>query len=176
MPVPKVICAHVKVNLLDKIFLNLLSFCYTSLYNVFSMNGIVEPGQRKKVLLIDDDQFLAQLYKKNAASYPVDLMIAYSGEEALKILRGDYVPDNILLDINMPGMSGIEVLRALREEKLVPNADITILSNTAQVEYEEDYRKLGIQRFVSKAFLLPSQVLEYVVKGFGTDWAAVTQA
>ncbi len=134
---------------------------------------IQTPSQnKKKILLVDDDQFLVQLYKKNALAYPVDLMVAFSGEDALKLLREGLVPDNILLDINMPGMSGIDVLRGIREEKLVPNADITILSNTAQVEYEEDYKQLGIQRFVSKAFLLPSQVLEYVVKGFGTNWAA----
>lgn len=136
------------------------------------MNGIIAPGQKKKVLLIDDDQFLVALYQRNALAYPVELVVAFSGEDGLKLLRGGLTPDNILLDINMPGMSGIEVLRAIREEKLVPNADITILSNTAQVEYEDDYRQLGIQRFVSKAFLLPSQVLQYVVEGFGTNWAA----
>lgn len=132
---------------------------------------LVQP-QKKNVLLIDDDRFLAQLYLKSAVHYPVELRVAFSGEEGLQLLRGGYVPDNILLDINMPGISGIDVLRTIREEKLVPDADITILSNTAQVEYEEDYKQLGIQRFVSKAFLLPSQVLEYVAKGFGTDWAA----
>lgn len=128
--------------------------------------------QKRKVLLIDDDQFLTTLYQKSALAYPVELKTAFSGEDALRMLREGYVPDNILLDINMPGMSGVAVLQKIRDEKLVPNADITILSNTAQVEYEEDYRKLGIQRFVSKAFLLPSKVLEYLVKGFGTDWAA----
>ena len=127
---------------------------------------------KKKILLIDDDQFLVQLYQKNALAYPVDITVAFSGEDGLKLLREGLVPENILLDINMPGMSGIDVLRTIREEKLVPNADITILSNTAQVEFEDDYKKLGIQRFVSKAFLLPSQVLQYVVEGFGTNWAA----
>ena len=142
------------------------------------MNGTDQnqPQQRKKVLLIDDDQFLAALYQKSALAHPVDLKVAFSGEDALAMLRGGYAPDNVLLDINMPGMSGIDVLRAIREEKLVPNADITVLSNTAQVEYEEEYRQLGIQRFVSKAFLLPSKVLEYIVKGFGTDWAVYQNA
>jgi CheY-like chemotaxis protein len=128
--------------------------------------------QKRKILLIDDDQFLAQLYLKNAEQHPVELRVAFSGEEGLKILREGFVPDNILLDINMPGISGVDTLRAIREEKLVPNADITILSNVHQAEHEEDFKKLGIQRFVAKSFLLPSQILGYVVKGFGTDWAA----
>ena len=132
----------------------------------------METEQKKKVLLIDDDQFLAQLYLKNATQHPVELRVAFSGEEGLKILREGFVPDNILLDITMPGMSGVETLAKLREEKLVPNADITILSNVHQAEHEEEFRKLGIQRFVAKSFFLPSQVLEHVVKGFGTDWAA----
>jgi CheY-like chemotaxis protein len=134
------------------------------------------PAQKKKVLLIDDDQFLVSLYKKNAEQYPIELTTAISGEEALVILRGGYVPDNILLDINMPGMSGVEVLKAVRDEKLAPNADMTILSNIHQAEHEEEFRKLGIQRFLPKSFLLPSQVLGYVVNGFGTDWAETNPA
>jgi CheY-like chemotaxis protein len=131
--------------------------------------------QKKKVLLIDDDQFLAALYQKAALLHQVEIRVAFSGEEGLAVLREGYVPDNILLDITMPGISGVEVLQKIRDEKLVPKADITILSNTAQVEYAEDYKKLGIQRFISKAFLLPSKILEYVVKGFGTDWSAYNE-
>ena len=134
------------------------------------------PVQKKKVLLVDDDQFLVSLYKKNAEQYPLELTAAISGEEALALLRGGLVPDNILLDINMPGMSGVEVLKAIREEKLVPNADMTILSNIHQAEHEDEFRKLGIQRFVPKSFLLPSQVLGYVVNGFGTDWSETNPA
>ena len=126
---------------------------------------------QKKVLLIDDDQFLVGLYKQNAEQYPIELIAAVSGEEALDFLRAGLVPDNILLDITMPGMSGVDVLAKIREENLAPNADITILSNVHQAEHEEEFKRLGIQRFVPKSFLLPSQVLEYVVKGFGTDWS-----
>ena len=131
----------------------------------------METEHKKKVLLIDDDQFLAQLYLKNATQYPVELRVAFSGEEGLQILRDGFVPENILLDITMPGMSGVETLAKLRDEKLAPNADVTILSNVHQAEHEEDFKKLGIQRFLPKSFLLPSQVLGYVVNGFGTDWA-----
>ncbi len=131
----------------------------------------METEHKKKVLLIDDDQFLAQLYLKNATQYPVELRVAFSGEEGLQILRDGFVPENILLDITMPGMDGVETLTKLRDEKLAPNADITILSNVHQAEHEEDFKKLGIQRFLPKSFLLPSQVLGYVVNGFGTDWA-----
>src|SRR5262245_31930247 len=127
------------------------------------------PALKKKVLLVDDDQFLVSLYKKNAEQYPIDLTTAISGEEALVLLREGLKPENILLDINMPGMDGVEVLRVIRNEKLVPDADMTILSNIHQAEHEEEFRKLGIQRFLPKSFLLPSQVLGYVVNGFGTD-------
>lgn len=131
----------------------------------------METEHKKKVLLIDDDQFLAQLYLKNATQYPVELRVAFSGEEGLQILRDGFTPENILLDITMPGMDGVETLAKLRDEKLAPNADITILSNVHQAEHEEDFKKLGIQRFLPNSFLLPSQVLGYVVNGFGTDWA-----
>lgn len=127
--------------------------------------------KQKKVLLVDDDQFLVGLYKKTAELYPIELVAAVSGEEALDFLRAGFVPDNILLDITMPGMNGVEVLAKIREEKLASEADITILSNVHQAEHEEDFKRLGIQRFVPKSFLLPSQVLEHLVQGFGTDWS-----
>lgn len=129
-------------------------------------------AQKKKVFLIDDDQFLVSLYKKNAEQYPtIEFYSAISGEEGLTMLRDGLVPDNILLDINMPGMSGVDVLKTIRDEKLAPNADMTILSNVHQAEHEAEVRALGIQRFVPKSFLLPSQVLGYVVNGFGADWS-----
>lgn len=123
-----------------------------------------ETQQKKKVLLVDDDGFFTKLYKKKAEAYPLDFQIAGNGTEALTLLRsGAFVPDQILLDVNMPDMTGVDVLAAIRHENLVPNAKIFILSNTHESEYAEEYKKLKIDRFIQKTSLLPSQVLELLV-------------
>lgn len=116
---------------------------------------------KKKILLVDDDGFFSKLYQKKAEQYPLEFRVAGSGKEAMEMLRsGAFVPDQILLDVNMPDMTGVDVLRAIREENLVPNAKISILSNTHESEYAEDFKKLKIERFIPKTSLLPSQLLE----------------
>ncbi|GMU73966.1 MAG: hypothetical protein AMXMBFR44_1650 [Candidatus Campbellbacteria bacterium] len=121
-------------------------------------------AQRKKVLLVDDDGFFRKLYQKKAEKYPLEFRVADSGVAALELLRsGTFTPDKILLDINMPDMDGVEVLRTIRTEHLVPNAKVFILSNTNESEYAQDYQKLKIDRFIPKTSLLPSQLFDSLI-------------
>ncbi len=116
---------------------------------------------KKKVLLVDDDGFVRMLYKKKAVHYPFEFQTAGSGTEALEILRsGTFIPDEILLDINMPDMTGVDVLRAIRTENLAPQAKVFILSNTNENEYASEYAQLKIDHFLPKTNFLPSQILD----------------
>ncbi len=120
------------------------------------------------ILLVDDDSFLAMLYKKNAESYLIDFNIALSGEEALQLIRTGLEPHAILLDINMPGMSGVDVLRTIRGELLVPSTDVIIVSNALEEEYAQDFQELGIEEFIPKPDLSPSRILDRVVSRYVT--------
>lgn len=120
------------------------------------------------ILLVDDDSFLVMLYKKNAESYLVDFNTALSGEEALELMRSGLEPHAILLDINMPGMSGVDVLRTIRGERLVPSTDIIIVSNALEEEYAQDFQELGIEEFIPKPSLSPSRILDRVVGRYNT--------
>ncbi|MCR4274516.1 MAG: response regulator [Candidatus Campbellbacteria bacterium] len=114
-----------------------------------------------KVLMVDDDEFLMSLYQKRAAKEGLNLRIALNGKDALDILRGhDFVPDIVALDITMPGMSGMDVLKVIREENLVPNAEIAILSNTAGDAVMTEAKKLGVHKFIFKAAFPPSQIFD----------------
>jgi CheY-like chemotaxis protein len=122
--------------------------------------------QKVNVLLVDDDSFLVMLYKKNAESYLMDLNTALSGEEALELIREGLEPHAILLDINMPGMSGVDVLRTIRGERLVPSTDIIVVSNAFEHEYTKDFQELGIEEFIPKTHLSPSRILDRVVSRY----------
>ena len=119
--------------------------------------------QKPKALIVDDDTFLVSLYKKMGNETGVELQTASSGEEALAILV-DFVPDVIALDMSMAGMSGIDTLKAIREKKLAPDAKVIILSNTSEDEAVAEAKNLGVEHFIVKASLLPSQVMEELVK------------
>ncbi len=110
--------------------------------------------------MVDDDQFLVSLYQKKAENYPVELSVALSGEDALSMIRGGLTPDIIALDVTMAGMSGIDVLKTIRAEKLVPNARVIILSNNNENDLAKDMETYGVTKFIMKASLLPSQVFD----------------
>ncbi len=119
--------------------------------------------QKLKALIVDDDTFLVSLYKKMGDESGVELRTATSGEEALATLI-DFPADVIALDMSMAGMSGLDTLKEIRAKKLVPNAKIIILSNTSEDDAVAEAKGLGVEHFIVKASLLPSQVMEELVK------------
>jgi len=114
-----------------------------------------------KVLIVDDDAFLLDMYaiKFRESGFAVD--IAKNGEEALAKSKSAN-PDVILLDIVMPKMDGFDVLRALKKDNLAPNAVIVILTNLGQKEDVERGLKLGASDYVVKAHFTPSEVVAKV--------------
>ncbi len=119
--------------------------------------------QKIKALMVDDDTFLVSLYKKMGEESGVELQTASSGEEALTLLV-DFVPDVIALDMSMAGLSGLDTLKEIRAKNLAPNAKIIILSNTSEDDAVSEAKGLGVEHFIVKASLLPSQVMEELVK------------
>ncbi|MDP3785444.1 MAG: response regulator, partial [bacterium] len=86
-------------------------------------------NDQKKIFLVDDDEFLLDMYsvKFRESGFQVDL--ARGGEEALAVLRQGLAPDIILLDIVMPAIDGFEFLRISGKENLCKNSKVIILSN-----------------------------------------------
>lgn len=117
---------------------------------------------RKKILLVDDDEFLLDMYslKFREASFEVEL--ARGGEDALSLLRQGLVPDVILLDIVMPAIDGFEFLRICAKENLKKNLKIIILSNLGQREDIDKGLALGALDYIVKANSTPSEVVKKV--------------
>ena len=114
-----------------------------------------------KVLIVDDDAFLLDMYalKFKEAGFAVD--VAKNGEEALANAK-DSNPDAILLDIVMPKMDGFDVLRSLKKENIAPNAKIFLLTNLGQKEDVDRGLKLGAHDYIIKAHFTPSEVVAKV--------------
>lgn len=129
-----------------------------------------ETRNQKKlnILLVDDDKFLIGLYliKFESKNFSVDS--ASGSLEALKKLRAGKTYDILLLDINMPDMDGIELLRTIRKENLVPNSTIIMFSNETQSFRIEEAKKLKADGYIVKASSVPSEVLETVARIHGS--------
>ena len=117
-----------------------------------------------RIYMVDDDQFLLDLYAVKFKNAGHEVMVFSGGEELLKTLRkGDKAPDAILLDVIMPGMDGFSVLEAIQKEKLVNTTKIIVLSNQGQEADIEKAKALGAGGYIVKASAIPSEVLAQTV-------------
>lgn len=115
--------------------------------------------KKYKVLIVDDDKFLLDMYCKKFEHDGAEVDVGVGPEEALNKLRGGYSPDILVLDIIMPGMDGIELLETIRKEKLVPNATVVMLTNESNRERIEKAKTLGINGYIVKATTIPTEVV-----------------
>ncbi len=120
--------------------------------------------KKYKVLIVDDDEFLLNMYLVKFAKSGLEVVTSASGDDALKKLKEGLSPDAIMLDIVMPGLDGFELLEKIRAEKLAPNSVVIFLTNQGQPSDIERAKKLGAGGYIVKASTIPSEVFDEVVK------------
>jgi DNA-binding response OmpR family regulator len=118
--------------------------------------------QPKKILIVDDDSFLLDMYALKFNKSNFDVSTALGSTTALEILRGDFSPDIVLLDIMMPEMDGFELLQKIREENLAQNSAVIFLSNRGQASDITRAEEMGAVGYIVKAANTPSEVIEKV--------------
>ncbi len=121
-----------------------------------------EPQKQQKVLIIDDDKFLLNMYILKFQNHGFTVCSAASGAEGLDKLKGGELPDIILLDLIMPVMDGFEFLEKMREGHLAEHAVVIVLSNQSQQADIDRAKKLGVQGYIVKASSIPSEVVSLV--------------
>ncbi len=116
----------------------------------------------KRILVIDDDQYIRELYDEVLKTAGYDVDTAEDGQVALeKLLAGGY--DAVLLDVMMPKLDGIGVLTKLRESPpKKPNGPVLLLTNLDHDPMLEKAKELGATTYVLKADVLPPKLLELV--------------
>lgn len=115
-----------------------------------------------KILVVDDDQMNIMRAKMILSKGGYEILTAESGEAALGCVARE-CPDLMLLDIEMPGMSGIETLETLRATENGATLPVMFMTGTYEAEQEEQGKKLGVLDCVKKPFL-PPVILEQVNK------------
>lgn len=124
-------------------------------------------GKKYKILIVDDDNFLIDMYALKFSETNFDVHTALGPDEALGKLREGLAPDILLLDVVMPKMDGFELLEAVNKEKLAPQAAKIILSNRGQQSDIERGKELGAAGYIVKASATPSEVIMHVLDIIG---------
>ena len=120
----------------------------------------------KKILLVEDDAFVRDLYNTVLTKAGYEIEIANDGEEAVG-MAGYKIYDLILLDIMLPKLTGMEVLKTLREEgSRAKSTPIYLLTNLGEENIIQEAYKLGANGYLLKAKYLPKQLVEEVDKFF----------
>lgn len=113
-----------------------------------------------KILLVDDDRFLLDMYSLKFKKLGVEIDTSSSSLTALEKLKEGKDYDIIIADIIMPGMDGIEFLQTIKKEKILPNAAIIMLTN--QSDEEGKIKDMAVDGCIIKASTIPSEVCDLV--------------
>jgi DNA-binding response OmpR family regulator len=100
----------------------------------------------KKILLVDDEESIHLLYREELEEEGYVVHSALSGEEALEKLS-IILPDLVILDINMPGMNGIDVLRRMKEI----NQNLPVILSSAYQEFKQDLASWASDDYIVKS-------------------------
>ncbi len=121
-------------------------------------------GEKKKILIVDDDNFLLDMYALKFSQNNFEVYTAPSGVHAIEKLSGGLSPDVMMMDIIMPDMNGFETLSKINEQNLCPNCAKIILSNKSEQSDIDEGKRLGVAGYIVKANSTPAEVINQVVK------------
>jgi DNA-binding response OmpR family regulator len=113
----------------------------------------------KKILIIEDNQIVANVYRNKLAVEDYQVEVTLSGEDGLKLMRA-FQPDAIVLDLMLPKMSGIEVIKEIRGQAEWSKLPVIVLSNTYSTNLIQEAWKTGATKCVSKINCSPKVLLE----------------
>jgi DNA-binding response OmpR family regulator len=122
----------------------------------------------KKILIIEDELGLSEMYKMKFEREGFTVFTAPNGEEGIVLAKKE-LPDLVLLDIVMPGIDGFEVLRKLRADQVTENLKIFVFSNLGQDDEIERGLQEGADKYLIKANLTPGQLLTKIEEVFAND-------
>lgn len=114
-----------------------------------------------RILLIEDDPSLAEMYRLKLAVEGHEVRIAVDGEDGLNTAL-EHPPDLLLLDIRLPGIDGLTLLAELRRDPRCAELPVIVLSNFADPEYIERGARLGALAHLIKSQTTPGSLAEMV--------------
>ena len=118
---------------------------------------------KKRVLIMEDEKEIAQLYQAKLDKEGFEVEIAHNGAWGLRLASvGDF--DVILMDMVMPALNGNEALKKLKNDRRTANVPVLVFSNSAQDSEIAQALKLGAEDYFIKSNITPSQIVEEIEK------------
>lgn len=117
-----------------------------------------------KILLVEDDPMVVRMYQRKLEMEGFKISLAFNGEEGLTALKKEK-PDFILLDIMMPKMNGIEMLKMMKKDRETKDIPVVILTNLGdKPEDVQKCKELGAEDYWVKANVSLKELVERIKK------------
>jgi DNA-binding response OmpR family regulator len=120
----------------------------------------------KKILLVEDDSFLIDIYTTKLKESGFSVEVASEGDEAIRKAKEEEF-DLVLLDIVLPKVDGWDILRQIKAESKLKDLKVIIISNLSQKEEVEKGMNLGAEKYLIKAHYTPSEVAKEIKEVLG---------
>ena len=104
------------------------------------------------ILVADDEPHIGRIIKMKLEQGPFRVSLAYDGQEALDFVNSGEQLDLVLLDLMMPKLSGLDVLKRIREQEKFKSLPCIILTADGEAKHERDALELGATQFLTKPF------------------------
>jgi CheY-like chemotaxis protein len=115
----------------------------------------------KKILIVEDDQIIANIYRNKFSLEGFEVEIALNGETGLGAARA-FRPDAVILDLMLPKMTGVELMKQIRAEPGMGEVPVIVFSNIYLTNMVQEAWKAGATKCLSKANCTPKQVIDAV--------------
>lgn len=121
-----------------------------------------------KIAIIEDDPTINQMYRMKFEAEGFDVRMADDGQHGVALVQS-FLPDIILLDLQMPNMDGAEALSKIRKHDWGKDIPVLILTNLGEEEAPDSIKKLNVSSYIVKADFTPRQVVARVKKTLGIE-------
>lgn len=124
----------------------------------------------KKILIIEDDQIVANVYRNKLAVEGYAAEVAPDGETGLRVMR-TFKPNILLVDLMLPGISGVDVIKEIRAEPEFSKVPVIVFSNTYLTNLIQEAWRAGANKCLSKSSCTPKDVIDIVRNSIGDSGA-----
>jgi len=118
---------------------------------------------KETILLIEDNPLLAGMYKTTFEGKGLNVLLAHDGEAGIELAKETPV-NTIVLDLLMPGIDGLDVLKILKNDPATKETKVIILTSVTEPEFMEKAKNLGAADYLIKSELALSEIISRVLQ------------
>src|SRR2546423_4404428 len=125
------------------------------------MKRIFTPSKKKSILIVDDDQFAAQIYREKLEAQEFKVGVTRDFDSSLQTLKKEVV-GLLILDLCLPGINVVELIKNIRSESATQSLPIIVFSNPYLSNLTRAAVEAGATKYVAKVDNTPEQIIELV--------------